>query len=238
MDFIAIFVCILIGVWLLKRQIHAHPVVFYSLSALMVVAMFAALAGLLPRSAISLLNPLMLKGGLGVGFFLLVMWIGVFPRSGALSKGLRPIRAELSIMACILVAGHALAFAGSYGMKIASDAQLQPAVFAAIAIAAVLLILGIVLGATSLRVVKRRMKAVTWKKIQRWAYLFYGLVFVHLLLMLGPSALGGGFRSIVMICIYALLFGGYLAARIFRFVRDRQENVDLAETVKDQGFAQ
>ena len=54
--------------------------------------------------------------------------------------------------------------------------------------------------------------------------------------MLGPSALNGSAQSMVSVIVYILVFGGYLVARTMRAIADKREAVDLAETVKDQGF--
>lgn len=236
MDFLAIFVLVLVFSWLFRRPIRMYPVVFYVLAIVCNVALLANAFLSLPRWTLSVVSPLMQKGGLGVAFFLLVMWIGVFPRNSRLSRDFRPIRAELSIMACILIAGHMCVYLASYVPRFAAGAMLKDSVVAAFAVACVLLVLILVLGATSFRAVKRHMKAHTWKKVQSLAYAFYALVLVHLLLMLGPSAVAGSERSIVMVAIYAVLFGGYIVARIARAVIDRRNHVDLAETVKDQGF--
>lgn len=236
MDFLATFVLVLIFSWLFRRSIHMHPGVFYALAIACNAALAANVFLPLPRWTLSAISPLMQKGGLGVAFFLLVMWIGVFPRDSRLSRDFRPIRAELSIMACILIAGHMCVYLASYVPRFASGGMVKDSVAAAFMVACILLVLVLVLGATSFRAVKRHMKARTWKKVQSLAYAFYALVLVHLLLMLGPSAAAGSGRSVVMVVIYAVLFGGYIAARIARAVIDRRNNVDLAETVKDQGF--
>lgn len=39
------------------------------------------------------------------------------------------------------------------------------------------------------------MSTASWKKVQKLAYPFFGLVYVHLLLMLLPSALHGGLAA-------------------------------------------
>ena len=107
---------------------------------------------------------------------------------------------------------------------------------AAIVIAFVLLLLVLVLGITSLRAVKRRMKARTWKRVQNFAYLFYGLVLVHLALMLGPAALSGSRVAQESVVVYAIVFGGYIVARVWRAIVDRRERIDLSATVMEQGF--
>lgn len=236
MDFLIILVLVVACAWLLRRPMHAHPGVFYALAVAFNVALFASVLLPVPRWLLMLMSPLMQKGGLGVALFLLVMWIGVFPRDGRLSRDFRPIRAELSITACILIAGHMRLYLASYVPRLANGAVLKDSVMAAFVVACVLLALVLLLGATSFRAVKRRMKARTWKRVQSLAYAFYALVLVHLLLMLGPSAAVGSERSITMVAIYVALFGGYIIARIARAMIDRRNHVDLAETVKDQGF--
>lgn len=51
------------------------------------------------------------------------------------------------------------------------------------------------------------------------------------------GAFGGG-RVVVQenVVVYAVVFGGYFIARIWRAVCDRRAHIDLASTVADQGF--
>ena len=86
-----------------------------------------------------------------------------------------------------------------------------------------LLVLLLVLGVTSLQGVKRRMDAGTWKRLQKWAYVFFGLVYVHLMSILLPSALAQGMTARVSIAVYTVLFGLYAALRIARAVLDRKQ---------------
>ena len=60
---------------------------------------------------------------------------------------------------------------------------------------AALVVLLVVLGVTSFAFVKRQMSTASWKKVQKLAYPFFGLVYVHPLLMLLPSALHGGLAA-------------------------------------------
>lgn len=82
----------------------------------------------------------------------------------------------------------------------------------------------------------RRLKAKPWKRLQSLAYAFYVLVFAHLLLMLGPSAVAGGVVAQENVVVYAVVFGGYFISRIWRAVCDRHAYIDLASTAADQGF--
>ena len=222
--------------WLLRKPIRKAPWVFYLLCIALDVLLFANSFTSIPRWLIQIVSPLMQKGGLGAAMFLLVMWIGVFPRKGYLSKTFRPIRAELSIMACILIVGHMVLYLVAYLPRILSGAVIKPLVMYSFVVACILLVLVLVLGFTSFRFVKRHMSAKNWKKLQTFAYLFSGLTLVHLLLMLMPSALAGNTRSIGAVIIYGILFGGYIIARIIRAIIDKREKVNIASTVMDQGF--
>ena len=236
MEIILLLVGTIAFCWLFRKPIHKVPWVFYLLCIALDVLLLANYFSTIPRWLIHFLSPLMQKGGLGVAMFLLVMWIGVFPRKGYLSKTFRPIRAELSIMACILIAGHMVLYMMAYLPRVISGAAIKPTVMYSFVIACILLVLVLVLGVTSFRFVKRHMSAKSWKKLQSAAYVFYGLTLVHLLLMLVPSAISGNARSIGAVIIYGILFGGYIIARIARAIADKRERVNIASTVMDQGF--
>ncbi len=94
--------------------------------------------------------------------------------------------------------------------------HVAPFAFAGICIALVLVVLGAVLGVTSLGSVKARMSARAWTKVQKWAYAFYALTFLHIVAMLAPSASAGGVAAVQGITVYSVVFVGYAVARIAR----------------------
>ncbi|MBQ3339167.1 MAG: hypothetical protein IJG82_06200, partial [Atopobiaceae bacterium] len=97
-------------------------------------------------------------------------------------------------------------------------------VFASFLIAMVLLVLLLALGGTSFRFVKRHMKARDWKKLQRRAYLFYALVYVHLCLLLAPSAFQGGRQAIISLVFYIVVFVAYAILRVRRAMVDKKDS--------------
>ena len=92
----------------------------------------------------------------------------------------------------------------------------------ALVVALALFALLIVLGVTSFNFVKKRMKKETWKRVQLLAYPFWGLVYVHLLLMLLPSALRGGAPAQMSVVVYSVVFLGYAVLRVRRALVDRR----------------
>ena len=220
----------------LREPIRKAPWVFYLIALALDVMLLLGLSSNLPAFWRDLLVVTMRKGALGVALFAVVMWIGVLPRDGKLSKWLRPIRAELSIIACILIAGHMATYLGVYISRLFSPAPIKAQVTAALIIALLLLLLILVLGITSFRFAKRRMSAKNWRKLQKLAYVFYGLVFIHVMLMLAPSIFQGSKAALVTVIVYAVIFGGYIIARIWRAVIDKRDQVDLDASVREQGF--
>lgn len=100
----------------------------------------------------------------------------------------------------------------SYLPRLLGGGEIGGNVMGAFVLAVVLLVLLVVLGVTSFAFVKRQMSTASWKKVQKLAYPFFGLVYVHLLLMLLPSALHGGLAAQASVAVYSVVFVGYALA--------------------------
>lgn len=238
MRFLLLLVGTSVACVLLRRPIARMPWVFYLLALAIDIAFFASTIYTFPHWARVALTVTMQKGGLGVALFVIVMYIGVFPRQGTVSHWLRPIRAELSIISCILIAGHMCIYMSHYLPNILAGSILKNHVMAAFVVSLALLVLVLLLGITSFRFVKKHMKARTWKRIQNLAYVFYLAIFVHMILMIGPSALQKVGPAFVNVVVYIAVFGVYVIARIWRAVVDKREQVDQLAAIMDQGFVE
>lgn len=228
MDFLIVLVVAVAASLLLRKPLHKVPVLFYVLAVGADVAYIAGIEGLLPRAVMSPLTLLMGKCMLSLALFVVVMYIGVFAQGSKVHQWLKPIRSELSIIACILACGHMAVYLSSYVPRLGS--AMSSNVMAALGVALALLVLLLVLGVTSFNVVKKRMRTESWKRLQRWAYVFFGLVYVHLMLMLAPAASRGGQAAIASVAVYTVVFGAYAVFRVRRAVLDHQgEKVDTAE---------
>lgn len=165
----------------LRTPLHKWPVAFYVLAVAADVAYVIGVEGLLPRVVMGPLTLLMGKCVLSLALFVVVMYIGVFAKGSKVHQWLKPVRSELSIIACILACGHMAVYLGSYAPRLGGTLGVN--VVSALVVALALLVLLLVLGVTSFAFVKRRMRTDSWKRLQRWAYVFFGLVYVHLMLM-------------------------------------------------------
>lgn len=218
MEFLGVLAISTIAAFVLRRPIKAAPWAFYGLAVLLATALFAGGAGLLGtawKPLILLLQRCMLP----LALFTVVMYIGVFPKDSRVGRWLRPIRAELSIIACILALGHMCLYISPYLSRALAGAMEAP-MAASFAISIVLFALLLVLGVTSFDAVKRHMPASLWKNVQRFAYLFFGLIYAHLLFMIAPAALHGGKQAALSVVIYSMVFVGYAVARVARWQID------------------
>lgn len=196
----------------LRTPLHKWPVAFYVLAVAADVAYVIGVEGLLPRVVMGPLTLLMGKCVLSLALFVVVMYIGVFAKGSKVHQWLKPVRSELSIIACILACGHMAVYLGSYAPRLGGTLGVN--VVSALVVALALLVLLLVLGVTSFAFVKRRMRTDSWKRLQRWAYVFFGLVYVHLMLMLAPAASQGGEAAVASVVVYTVIFGAYAALRV------------------------
>lgn len=62
------------------------------------------------------------------------------------------------------------------------------------------------------------MDAKNWKRLQRWAYLFYGLLYCHIMLLAIPNAVSGRSGYMLTVFVYSLVFLSYLICRVIKAV--------------------
>lgn len=173
-----------IGVALaIRNPLQAHPFPFYA------VALVADALTLWGGPLLGLTtdgNPLwaafyglMRRGIPAFALFAVVMFVGCFKNGSRPKRWLAPVRAELSILACVL-------------------------------------------SVLSFKLIRNRMPRRLWKGIQRLAYPFFVMVYVHVVLVRlrpNPDALDTVLQSTV---VYGLFVIVYLVARVVRWTLDRR----------------
>lgn len=96
------------------KPLKKAPLAFYVLAAIVVVA-FLMLDSLDASRGVRLAFFWTIQKCLvPLALFIVVMYIGVLPRTSKVALWLRPIRAELSIVAWILTLGHVVVYLQSY----------------------------------------------------------------------------------------------------------------------------
>lgn len=206
-------------IYFLKDSLKKHAGIYYIGAAVISIAVF--LIGFLPMSLFLKNNILGIfaKGSLGTAMFVAVMYAGALPKGSKLIAPLMKIRGELSITAAILVLCHNFTYGITYFKMLFIKPEALPATqLTAAIISLVLIIIMIVLTVTSFQAVRKKMKAKKWKQLQRTAYVFYGLMYVHIMLINIPYARLGLGTYIANVVIYSIVFLGYAAMRIAKAV--------------------
>lgn len=149
-------------------------------------------------------------GYVPVGIFLVVMFAGALDK-GKMRKRLFMVRAELAIIASILVLPHGLSFLEYYLDDIG---LLQADLSFFLGILAVLVMIPLLL--TSFRTIRKRLSYKNWKKLHSISYLFYGFVGFHLILIQNDR-----------MWLYIILFGSYFALKISTVLQNRFQQKHL-----------
>ena len=192
---------------------HPHPWYIGALVLTLFVSLFPFSRDL--PAPVTFVLDLFRRGALACALWCIVMWTGAFPNGSWLIKRLMPVRGELSILAAMLTLGHNIGYGRTYFVRFFTNASALPAnQFAACIITLILLIIMIPLTILSFPTIRKRMKAKKWKQIQRFAYLFYALLYLHILLLFLPLAQNGRTSYYFSVIVYTAIFLGYAICRI------------------------
>jgi DMSO/TMAO reductase YedYZ heme-binding membrane subunit len=204
-----------------KKAIKKAPAVFYILAILYDAVLLYAFFAHVPSWVWSNVVFLIQNCSLALGFFTIVMFIGVLSDESALHKRLVPIRAELSILACLLTLGHIFMYARVFLVNLVSTSNMISVsqMVATIIAIALVVVLMLPLMVTSFKTIRLRMSSKTWKNLQKLAYPFFGLIYLHIVLFLLPAALAGSQTVTTSLAVYTVMFALYLVLRIRKQVR-------------------
>lgn len=215
------------------KPLKRFPFVFYLIAAgVAALGMYFTLSPH-PSSIIRACAFALQKGQVAFAFFTLVMFIGVFDKDSAVRRLYNPIRAQLSIMGTILILGHLSPYLANYLRMLSSIFSLSVNILFSLMIACVLIVLVVLLAATSFNVIKKQMSSKSWKRVQMLAYPFYALIFFHLLGYLIVPAMNGSMIPLVNLMIYCMVFALYAILRIRKALRDSRQHQAEAELAKE-----
>lgn len=214
-------------VYFLKDKLKQYPNIFYMGAAAVTIVIFSLRTVAMPLFVRQNIVGIFAKGTIGTAFFIIVMITGALPRGSKLIGPLMRIRGELSIMAAILVLSHNLTYGMTYfKMLFSAPAALPAAQRCAAVISLMLIVLMIGLTVISFPAVRKKMNPKKWKQIQRSAYVFYGLLYVHIILINIPYARMGLHMYAVNVLVYSIVFAGYAAMRIRKWVLTKNPDAD------------
>lgn len=165
------------------------------------------------------------RGAFSTATFIIVMYLGAITKHNDFSIRLLKIRGELSIIGCILAFAHNIIFGVVYFPALIWNRQaLTGTTLVAACLTLILLALMIPLFLTSFHCIRRKMDPKSWKKLQRLAYLFYFLIYAHVMVLYAPNAK----NHIFEIVVYTVIYGLYAVLRLRKyFVMKKKRNRKL-----------
>ena len=236
----ALFIAVLTA-FCLDKPLKKCPAAFYITAAVLTVASIV-----ITQSDIIISNRfvrdnvlgIFSRGALGTAFWALVMWAGALPNGSLPIKKLMPIRGELSITAAILTFSHIITYGMTYISNLINGRTGSDFAITSIVCLAMVLIMT-PLTVMSFKKIRKKMNAKTWKKIQRLAYIFYALIYIHILVLFVPKAQKGREGYFLSVLAYSAVFVGYAVMRIRKYclANKKPEKKLAANTVCACAFA-
>lgn len=178
------------------KKILKHKLVLYGIAWILtaLVVVFKELPILTP----------LVKGFVGFAFFYVVMIAGALNPSWTLTKRLRSVRTSYSIIGFTILLAHPL----SYAAEVLAQTREIPW----FGLGAFLVMIPLFI--TSYITIRKKMKPKTWVSLQKWAYLSYGLIFIHLIV--NASSVQNRIAAI-------LLFIPYVSLKLYKeFKKEKQ----------------
>lgn len=169
------------------------------------------------------------SGTLGGSIFILVMYIGVLDRKNNLVKKLSINRAELSILGSIFIIPHNIHYFFNFLLNLGNIIKSTgiPLWTNLIMFSAGVFAIGIMipLFVTSFMKIRKKMNAKKWKSLQEYAYIFYAMIFVQVIMVyIGkPTSMD---RTISLIG-YSFIFITYSIFK-FKMVMDKRRQLSLS----------
>ena len=155
------------------------------------------------------------RGALAGALWMVVMGMRVLPDGSKAIKRLMPIRGELSIFAATVTLSHIVFFGISYIKQLTNPNFSKTADFLlTCAVCAALVLIMVPLTVISFKKIRKKMNAKKWKNIQRAAYVFYALIYLHIIILFIPKAKAGIEGYFFSCVVYTAVFGAYMILRI------------------------
>lgn len=221
MELILTFCIVFATVVFFSEQIRTRAILIYILTTVAAIYgfLYSVGDGIVPSfGSFEIIERLIVKGLLATTLFIIVMITAVLKKGTTYTKKLYTIRGELSIIASILIISHILGHSVTYGKffldflaentigELFKELLLPILVY----IDSILsLILVIPLFITSFKKIRKKMEPKKWKSLQRWSYLLYFLIYLHVVLLYGLYL-----KKYTDFMIYTVIFAYYLFKKL------------------------
>ena len=162
------------------------------------------------------------RGIFATASFMIVMFLGTITKHNDFSKKLMAIRGEMSIMASLLVFSHNIIFGLRYFPILFTNPSSMPQRQLIASIITIFLLLMLIpLFVTSFKTVRRKMKAKSWKNLQKMAYPFFIGIYVHVMVLYSSNWK----ENMVGVVIYTIIYLAYIILRL------RKRNIKMQKSL-------
>ncbi|MBS4889834.1 MAG: ferric reductase-like transmembrane domain-containing protein [Anaerococcus vaginalis] len=162
------------------------------------------------------------RGIFATASFMIVMFLGTITKHNDFSKKLMAIRGEMSIMASLLVFSHNIIFGLRYfPILFTNPISMPQRQLIASIITIFLLLMLIPLFVTSFKTVRRKMKAKSWKNLQKMAYPFFIGIYIHVMVLYSSNWK----ENMLGVVIYTLIYLAYIILRL------RKRNIKMQKSL-------
>lgn len=158
-------------------------------------ATILALVTFLLRYKVPIMEPFT-QGYLGLSFLFIVMFTGALKNKSTLSKKLVGVRREYSIIGFILLTSHALKYLLEF---LTGEIRFEW-------LGVIPYVIMLPLFIMSFMVIRKKFTFKVWKNIQRFSYIAYILIFVHLILV----------AEFPNLLVYFILFVPYIILKLVK----------------------
>lgn len=167
-----------------------------------------------------IMNPFK-RGALSTAMFIVVMYLGALNTKNPAVRKLMSIRGELSVIACILTLGHNIIYGTRHFVDLFTrPEEMKPQALVAAVLSIELIAIMLPLMVTSFQTVRCKMRAADWKNLQRLSYVFFALIYGHIMVLFVPKME----KKLLEIAVYTVIFGLYLILRIAKAVKSRPQS--------------
>ncbi len=190
MRVLIVTVLLLLAGYFLYKPIRKYANILY------VISLVIGIASVLLADKVAV-TEMLIQAYVGTAFLYIVMITGIFKKKSKMSKRFMSIRKEYSILGIISLLPHVYVYIFDFFDDLTNLGDW---------LGVIAFIIMLPLFVTSFNFVRKKYTYAAWKKIQRWAYLAYALIYIHIVF---SSAKGD-------LVIYSLLFVPYFIIKIIK----------------------
>ena len=213
---------------LIKKYSVGFYIGFYVVIVLMVLLYSKGYYQELPEGG-KFFADLFQRGVISTSTFIIVMYLGTVTKHNGFSRRLMQVRGEISIIGCLMALTHNILFGITYFVAFFKNPEFMN-IQTKIATILTLILIALMrpLFITSFKGVRKKMNGKTWKNVQRLAYPFFFLIYVHVMVLFSLDVE----KHKISIIAYTLVYVAYAVLRLRKYAMTKAKKKQALERAK------